>query len=280
MKIIISRKGFDSAAGGVPSAIMPDGRLIPFPIPSSNDPSIYSDVTIGGVAIGELVEALTAGKISRTQSCHLDPDLDESSLKRLDGWRPSLGQIRAAQGHLANHKVEAGDLFFFFGWFRRIEKSAKGWRYEPQSRGLHVLYGWLQIGQIIRLGHGERPSPIEAFSNHPHLHNRHHISNTLYLAKDRLEIEGINAAGAGLFGHITNKRTLTNCQQSKCSIWTLPAWMHPGHGSTLTYHLNPERWDLINDQCALQSVAKGQEFVLTARNAEDVRGWLNEIFAE
>ena len=33
MKIIISRKGFDSGSGGFPSPIMPDGTLLTTPIP-------------------------------------------------------------------------------------------------------------------------------------------------------------------------------------------------------------------------------------------------------
>jgi Nucleotide modification associated domain 3 len=33
MKLILSRKGFDSSHGGGPSPIRPDGRLLSFPIP-------------------------------------------------------------------------------------------------------------------------------------------------------------------------------------------------------------------------------------------------------
>jgi hypothetical protein len=33
MKVILSRKGFDSASGGMPSPILPDGTLISLPIP-------------------------------------------------------------------------------------------------------------------------------------------------------------------------------------------------------------------------------------------------------
>lgn len=34
MKIILSRKGFDSSYGGYPSPILPDGSLLSIPIPS------------------------------------------------------------------------------------------------------------------------------------------------------------------------------------------------------------------------------------------------------
>ena len=44
MKIILSRKGFDSGSGGYPNPIMPNGTLLPLPIPSKNDEIRYTDV--------------------------------------------------------------------------------------------------------------------------------------------------------------------------------------------------------------------------------------------
>ena len=43
MKVILSRKGFDSCYGGHPSPILPDGRMISLPIPSSEDLICYKD---------------------------------------------------------------------------------------------------------------------------------------------------------------------------------------------------------------------------------------------
>ena len=43
MKIILSRKGFDSSNGGCPSPIMPDGTLLSMPIPTDDD-VFFSDV--------------------------------------------------------------------------------------------------------------------------------------------------------------------------------------------------------------------------------------------
>ena len=43
MKIILSRKGFDSSNGGIPSPIMPDGTLISMPIPAKEKVS-YTDI--------------------------------------------------------------------------------------------------------------------------------------------------------------------------------------------------------------------------------------------
>ena len=62
MKIIFSRKGFDSPNGRpVPSPIFPD-RYPPYPcqIPQSGGPTRYGDVQWArGEAIGPIVESLT-----------------------------------------------------------------------------------------------------------------------------------------------------------------------------------------------------------------------------
>ena len=48
MKVILSRKGFDSANGGIPSPILPDGTLLSLPIPSELDREIkFSDIYYG-----------------------------------------------------------------------------------------------------------------------------------------------------------------------------------------------------------------------------------------
>lgn len=45
MKIILSRKGFDSANGGIVSPIFEDGTMISFPIPSG-DTDTYDSLYI------------------------------------------------------------------------------------------------------------------------------------------------------------------------------------------------------------------------------------------
>jgi len=60
-KIILSRKGFDSANGGMASPIFPDGRLISLPIPEdpkkkTEDFSVkYSDIQVDGKTYREIV---------------------------------------------------------------------------------------------------------------------------------------------------------------------------------------------------------------------------------
>ena len=80
MKLILSRKGFDSAAGGCPSALI-DGRPVSFPIPTRQpSPTHYGDLA-GDIAT--MVTDLSHGRITADHRCHLDPDLDPNALPRL-----------------------------------------------------------------------------------------------------------------------------------------------------------------------------------------------------
>ena len=54
MKIILSRKGFDSSNGGCPSPILPDGTLLSMPIPS-NDRDTYETLSCRGVNYADLL---------------------------------------------------------------------------------------------------------------------------------------------------------------------------------------------------------------------------------
>lgn len=62
MKIILSRKGFDSSNGGCASPIFPDGRLVSLPIPASNAPADFSDVGFDGLNIGQVVADLSKAR--------------------------------------------------------------------------------------------------------------------------------------------------------------------------------------------------------------------------
>lgn len=79
MKLIFSRKGFDSSAGGVPGPLV-DDRPISLPIPTRMpSPTRYGDLANG---VAELVSDLTRGRIAGDGPYHLDPDLDAGSTNR------------------------------------------------------------------------------------------------------------------------------------------------------------------------------------------------------
>ena len=74
MKVIISRKGFDSSYGGVPSPILPDGRIISLPIPSNNDKDYLKDIYLEDIDLEKMVLDLR-GNRNQIEKVHLDPDL-------------------------------------------------------------------------------------------------------------------------------------------------------------------------------------------------------------
>lgn len=59
VKLVLSRKGFDSSFGGVASPIMPDGSLLSLPIPSKKDALRYGEVRVPGGGLGTVVTDLT-----------------------------------------------------------------------------------------------------------------------------------------------------------------------------------------------------------------------------
>ena len=62
MKIVLSRKGFDSSSGGYPSPILPDGKMLSLPIPGDWETLTYSDIIApGGKTYAEILEELDAG---------------------------------------------------------------------------------------------------------------------------------------------------------------------------------------------------------------------------
>ena len=172
MCVILSRKGFDSSNGGIPSPILPDGTLLFFPIPS-NDAETYDDLFYNGISYAEILSTLAPGK--PFTHCHVDPDLRQRSVP---GWLPAFGQTGAAQGLLRKAGVGIGDIFLFFGWFRQVDGQ---FHYVKGAPDLHVIYGYLEVGSILT---GEE---IELYPWHPHAH-RWEKNNTLYVPSERLSM--------------------------------------------------------------------------------------------
>lgn len=271
MKLILSRKGFDSSAGGVPSPIV-DGRPVSLPIPTR----MPTPITFGDLPepIPTLVEQLTRNRHTRATPCHLDPDIDPTCLPRAPGWRGSLGQVGAAQGHLRHQRVGEGDLFLFWGLFRPMTRVRGRWSFDGLAE--HRLFGWLQIGEVIPLGadgsHALERDPW--LVDHPHVRTGWSDSNTLYLAADRLQLgdHSTHRPGSGL---LTSGRRLTHREALRPSLWAVPDWLNPTTGGVgMTYH-PPQRW---SDTGALQTAARGQEFVADIGNRPDAMAWLADLF--
>ena len=206
------------------------------PSPANRDLASAHDIELA-----QLVTDLTRGKLTADHPCHLDPDLEARTLPRPPGWRGALGQVSAAQSHLANNRIAPGDLFLFWGLFQPVTKN-KSRRWQFTGHAEHRLFGWLQIDEIVHVG----TDPTAALAAHPWLASHPHLAtgwsanNTVYLARDTLALPGLSQSLPGC-GLMKTGVRLTKAGSPQPSTWTAPAWLDPLHGGTgLTYH-PPER---------------------------------------
>lgn len=261
MKIIISRKGFDVANGGMASPIMPDGSLLSFPIPSK-DKKTFSDLVFNGKDYKKLIDELKPG--TKLHNCHIDPDIRKSAHKKLpSNWEPVFGQFDAAESHLENQGVKENDLFLFFGWFKKAEEVNGAYRYQRGAKDLHVLYGYLQIGKIVQ------GKDVLQYPWHPHSYVA--PSNTMYVASEKLVIDGVDTGlpGAGVFKY-SDDLVLTYPGMSK-SRWKLPDFFKE---VTISCHTK----DSFKPEGYFQSVPIGQEFVVS--ESPKVTEWAKKIIME
>lgn len=265
MKIILSRKGFDSEHGGYPSPVLPDGRMVSLPIPREDNLG-YGDLRFGDETYLDLMRQLNHkirdnGKcceLTRNTKCHLDPDIREDVIPRYKGWRACFGQVGAAQTHLDNRDVQVGDLFLFFGWFREtiMDEAKDESRNKTSLRfcgsDLHAIFGYMQIGEIISRCDENYREPIW-MRGHPHLleKRRKLNNNNIYIANDRLTWND-DIPGAGTF-RFDRRLVLTKAGLTR-SRWELPDFFR---FATISHH-SEDSWR----EDYFQSAAIGQEFVV------------------
>jgi hypothetical protein len=291
MKIILSRKGFDSTSGGVPSPIFEDGTMLSLPIPRK------SDISYGGLknpfndgkfpTLGELVEQLTSYRMSEHSRAHLDPDLNFPMIERSAGWRGIFGQNGIAQRTLKN--VQQGDLFLFFGLFQKVLRNRENVRYEydrnqPQ---MHVIHGWLKVGETYRIPEDMERIPAWA-KYHPHVTFRdiEESPNVIYVAAEKLASDS-QAPGWGVFREFGEELRLTHperCYDKRGKLkhlpsrWRLPAWFYDPQRSPqpLTQFGNCRFWSDLSENFVTLETSKartGQECVLDCKDYEHAAEW-------
>jgi hypothetical protein len=234
MKVIFSRKGFDSAAGKGPSPII-EGKPVSLPIPTTR----RSETSYRLAGLGNIVERMTRGRIGADELCHEDPMFAKG--------RWAFGQTGTAQSHLERNGVGVGDVFLFFGLFAS---------HDGRDRH-HRIFGYLEVEEVRRLG--GRPSrsdsPQGFLRRHPHTIGQWNENNTLYLGP------GAKASSAHPCLRLTKPG-------ARVSIWSVPVWLKE---AGLTYHSNPVRW-IGNDE--LQVASRGQEFISDIGDQILPKAWL------
>ena len=264
MKIILSRKGFDSKFGGMASPILPDGTLLSLPIPSNDDVK-FSELKWSKKNYLDLIQELNPkSSLNTLSTCHLDPDLRRSTIPRLDGWTSAFGQTGSALSELRKHNISIGDIFLFFGWFKNTEFINGKLKYH--GKDLHVIYGYLQVGEIIE----SQLNIPNHLIHHPHANEEkyknawNNKSNAIFIPSNNLSLNP-NLAGSGTF-KFNQKLVLTKDGYSR-SRWEFPQEMY---GIPISH--NPNGWK----ENYFQSAAIGQEFVI--EGLPPVIDWVKSIF--
>jgi hypothetical protein len=248
--------------------------MLSLPIRHPEALTTYADIQAVGGSIGKLVENLTQGSVKATDRAHVDPDLRPESLPRLDGWRPLFGQVNQAQGHLANQRVGVGDVFLFFGWFKDVQERDGRYEFRPGAPDLHVLFGWLEVGDVWRGRTGPCEAPQWA-SSHPHVAAMPgRRANTIYVASD-----GNLPHGGGVFPKRHEDLVLT-APSAPRATWRLPEWFCAGgKRPKLTYHPGQTNWAVDGEHVLLQSARRGQEFVLDADDYPEAVTWARRLIS-
>lgn len=237
MKLILSRKGFDSGTGKAPSPIV-EGRLVSLPIPADKN----SETTYHNLGLGDLVAKQTRGRITGAHLCHADP--------AFHGGRCALGQTGAAQSHLQKQGVGIGDTFLFFGLFDNPDTQ----------RCEHWIFGYLIVEAMRPVGTAPKPAALPEGISYPHPHSlgAWHANDMIYL-------------GEGACGPRAHSGLRLTANNGLTSIWRVPDWMK---SCGLSYHGRPERW--LGDG-TLKTVGRGQEFVCDLSNSSEGRKWVARI---
>ena len=77
----------------------------------------------------------------------------------------------------------------------------------------------------------------------------------------------------GTSSYVEDPLQLTASQGDKLSLWELPGWFFPENRRPLTYHTDKHRWRKRGDRVELESVARGQEFVLDCEEYPEATHW-------
>lgn len=266
MKVILSRKGMDSAAGGIASPILPDGTLLSLPIPDNMSGKSYSDLYYKGQSFQEIIRQLSPRfNFDKKPTCHLDPDIydDIEGKCNTDKWKPAFGQQGIPAAHLDKLRVDIGDIFLFYGMFRETEGQANETIHFVRNAPIrHIIYGYMEVGEILR-----EEQDIKHYDWHPHSATDNRPHNRLYLP-----------SSYGTFQY-EDSLVLTKQGQNRRQLWSLPAFFAKKDIS-VSWQGKKNRPILKGEYAELNSACRGQEFVVTASTAESehlLSDWVHHL---
>lgn len=297
-RIILSRKGCDADWGGASSLIC-DDELISLPIPEHSrkerksklpceqDHLRYRDLP-PHKRIGNFHSYLPA--LKENDCVHLDPDIRPSLRKPAHRDKPFLfGQNAVSETHLRNQKIDRGDLFLFFGWFRAATCDGRKWhRVGPD---MHVIWGWLQVAQRHPVESDVDRRKLDWADHHPHVSHwrpqSRGATNAIYESTKALSFS-VEHPGAGVFKYSTSLILSRTCAPASRRHWCVPRFFRE---TGMTYHTlaTSEPCQGIKDNVHFASADRGQEFVVPgeSKSLQDyspstqtqICRWLEELYS-
>jgi len=258
MKIIFSRKGFDSSAGGHPSPIFPDGTLFSIPIPDKKTSIAYNDLNFSyeKEPIQKILNDITNKKIKSGKKhscdyqfnkfkCHYDPMF----INFENNTYMVLGQEGGNASHLINQDVKEGDIFLFWGWFKEVEKVNNKWYYKRNSPDIHLIWSYMEVEKrlIVKDNKEKILRDYPFLAKHPHIEVKRKNPNVIFLSKKFKKLK------------FQKNVALTDIENYKGrSYWKLPKFFN--QPQAFSYLKN---FIKIDDEYVLvKSPNRGQEFVL------------------
>ena len=257
MKVILSKKGLDSSFSKNPIPIL-DEKLIFVPIPNEQDILKYGDLK----NLNRFIEVTGQNKSFLETHCHLDPQLE--NYFNCENFKGSLGQIEGFQTHLEKNSVEVGDLFLFYGWYLDVIND------NLHKNGKHVIWGYMQIGEIIKpetLNESERKELEKKYpwlKYQPHWNSNKYKNiknNTIYIAKDTCTFDK-NLKGYGILDY-TISLDLTDKDNKNRSHWKIE-----GLSNCKTSYKSLNGKQDFNELGQYEVPARCQEIVINDEKAE------------
>lgn len=275
MKIILSRKGFDSTSGGMAGPILPDGTLLSLPIPSDDGTIGYDEIFYEEKSYLEIISELNPriGEKLQSKKCHLDPDIENRYGASVMDWTPAFGQADLAEKHLEKQNVSKGDIFLFYGWFRETDYDENGkLRFVRKLSGnantidKHVIFGYMEVGQKIE----DVDSIKKLYPFHPHAQEKYSQlpNNVLYIPTSVLSANK-QVKGYGCLKY--QPKNLLTKKGHKRSEWALPNCFR---NVEISYHEN-DNFGWIEGNDYFKSAYRGQEFVIEA--TDEIMKWAMDI---
>ena len=275
-KVVLSRKGFDSSAGGGYSPFDPQtGKYVVLPIPMGkserkiSNSLKYEEIHIERDCLQGYSETNLKSLMNRLEkkaTLQTKDGKEVSEYAHFDPWLlhcpwlaegsnhqiGAFGQVGIPQAHLHNKGVGEGSLFLFFSRFKPIKptgqdrenKIVPGISPENLKKGLYFIYGWLKVKEVIQEYNSIRDENLLA--HHPHATEKYFEEyarkekgkNTLYIADKFLFTDGSNLPGCGYFRKLRKNLllTATDSAQEDCNKWMPSRWKMPTGFTSQTCH--------------------------------------------